>query len=266
MPARGQQLTAERGRHLDTWRIARALNTFHQLRVLRHDWLDVRRRAAFAAEHLTDPDTHVLARQYPGLAHASLGHADEGVRLLLEALALAERHADRGNIHRSLARAWEQQGDDVRALEHATSALRSFRSVGDPAWTAVALNAVGWYSAKVGRYDEAGDRCREALALHRDLDSPAEKANTLNSLGYVEHHVGRHEEAVAHYREALALYDELGYRLGGVDTLEAVGHPHLALGQVERARASWGEALELYRRQGPDTDAVRVRRHLDDLG
>ncbi|SDM53328.1 AfsR/SARP family transcriptional regulator [Allokutzneria albata] len=263
-----QQLTFERGWQHSTWRIAWVLNTYLQVRVLPRDWLGVWQLARKATEDMADPGMDVVALQYIGLANANLGHTREGIQHLERALDLAERHGDqvnRGHLHRALARAWEQQGDDHRALEHSAQALSVYQRSGNPVWEAIGLNSVGWDLAKLGHYDEARQRCRAALVLHRHLDTPAERANTLDSLGYIEHHAGNHEEAITYYREALALYRDLGNRLGVVDPLVGLGNAHAALGRPEQAQAVWEEALELYVQLGRDEDALRVRQRLLSL-
>ncbi|WP_308209387.1 AfsR/SARP family transcriptional regulator [Allokutzneria sp. A3M-2-11 16] len=263
-----QQVSLERGWQHTTWRIAWALNTFLQVRVLTRTWLDVWQRAWRAAEHLAEPAMRVLAHQYLGLAHSDLGRSQEGTRYLQQALSLAEQHNDevnQGHVHRALARAWEQQGDHHQALEHSERSLSFYRRLGNPTWEATGLNTVGWDLAKLGRHDRARDHCREALALLRQSAPSAEQANTLDSLGYIERRAGNHEEAITYYREALAMYRDLGNRLGVVDPLDGLGHAHAALGRHSEARAVWEEAVELYRQLGRDEDVRRVRQQLDTL-
>ncbi|GAA4021773.1 hypothetical protein GCM10022247_52480 [Allokutzneria multivorans] len=262
-----QQATAERGWHLSTWRIAWTLNTFVQVSLLHRDWLTVWEAASEAAEHLDDPMTRVLALQYLGLAHASLGRTGEGIGHLQQALSLAAEHDDaqQGHIHRALSRACEQQGDDVVAMEHARQALHFYRALGDPVWKAIGLNCYGWDLAKFGRLDEARQHCREALELFRQWVPSPEQANTLDSLGFIELGAGNHEESIAYYRQSLALYRELGNRLGIADPLEGLGKAYAASGRPDRAREAWQEAVELFTQFGREQDARRMREHIEVL-
>ncbi|WP_433274522.1 tetratricopeptide repeat protein [Actinosynnema sp. CS-041913] len=171
-------------------------------------------------------------------------------------------------MHNFLTWAWEQL-DDEQALTHAQHALDLYRTFGQPAWEARALNQVGYYSARLGDYGTARDHCQAALALYRQHDRQGHQsegeASTLDSLGYIEHHTGHHDLAIHHYREALALVRSLGDATEAAVTLDNLGHPHVALKQYDEARTAWQEAVDLYRKQGRDTAARLVRQQLDRL-
>ncbi|MFC6092541.1 AfsR/SARP family transcriptional regulator [Saccharothrix lopnurensis] len=262
-----QQTAAAHGWDRAVWLLAWTLTTFHNRRGHLAEQLAVCRAGLVAAERLDDPSARLRVHRLLGRTHAALRQHDEAVGHLDRALALAERHepTTRAHIHQALAWTWSRQGDEARALEHATRSLESYRDLGNPAWEANALNMVGWYAAQNGEHDRAREHCRAALDLHRRHDNPEGEADTLDSLAYIDHRTGRHRQAVAHYRQALALFRDIGNTVQVGDTLEHLGHPHAALGQHEEARAAWEEALELFRAQERDDDADRVRRALDAL-
>ncbi|QQQ78705.1 tetratricopeptide repeat protein [Saccharothrix sp. 6-C] len=263
-----QHDAATRRRHRTAWRIAWTLATFHRLRGHIHDDLAVWQAAADAAGHLPEPGARILAHRLLGHALAELGRHDDAIANLHQALALARRHHDltqQAHTEHALTWAWEQRGDDHKALEHARHALDLFRALDQPVWEATALNMVGWYAARVGEYDHAREHCQAALDLYRRHDDPDGEADTLDSFGWIEHHTGHHHRAIDHYRQALALYRTVGNATEAADTLDNLGHPHTALGDHAPARAAWQEALDLYRRQGRHTDAERVRRQLAEL-
>ncbi|MBW4720318.1 tetratricopeptide repeat protein [Saccharothrix sp. SC076] len=262
------QHTAAAGRrHRTVWHLAWTLHVFHRRRGHRHDRLAVWQAAAEAADQL-DPATRAHARRFLGQAHAVLEQHEEAIENLHQALALAELHHDatqQARIHQAIARAWEVQGDDHRALKHVRHALDLYRTLDEPVREADTLNGVGWFAARVGDYDTARAHCLAALVLSREHQDANGEAYTLDSLGYIDHHSGRHDQAVVHYRQALALFRALGNTTEAANTLHKLGHPHAALGQHAEARAAWEEALGLYRDQGRETAAQRVRRQLDDL-
>ncbi|MFC5060279.1 AfsR/SARP family transcriptional regulator [Saccharothrix xinjiangensis] len=263
-----QQTAAAHGWDRAAWHLAWVLTTFHNRRGHLAEQLVVCRAGLAAAERLGDPSARLRVHRLLGRTHAALRQHDEAVGHLDRALALAERHepGTRAHIHQVLAWTWARQGDDARALEHATRSLEFYRTLGNPAWEANALNMVGWYAAQNGEHDRAREHCRAALELHRRHGNPEGEADTLDSLAYIDHRTGRHEQAVGHYRQALALFRDIGNTVQVGDTLEHLGHPHAALGQHEEARAAWEEALDLFRAQERADEADRVRRELDALG
>ncbi|MFC0548298.1 helix-turn-helix domain-containing protein [Kutzneria chonburiensis] len=254
--------------HRDVWQLAGILNTYHRRRATGHDLLAVRRTALDAATHLADPANLILAHRRLGRTQAELGHHDEAMLHLHEALAIAEGHDDldeQAHLHRILALTHGLQDDHHRALGHATQALDLYRAVGNSDWEGDACNQVGWYAAHLGDYAKADNHCRAALALQRRHSNAEAEADVLNSLGYIAYHTAHHHESVNHYEHALAIYRSLGNARLAADTLERLGHPYAALHKDEQARTAWWEALELYRRHGPEGAAERVQQHLAAL-
>jgi tetratricopeptide (TPR) repeat protein/transcriptional regulator with XRE-family HTH domain len=261
-----QQAAAAHASHTTVWQLAWALHNFHYRRGHRHDELAGWRLAVTAARHLPDVGAQILTQRLLGRAYRLLGHDQEALDALGEALALSEQQGDRAaqaQAHYTLA---SIHSDGRRALEHARRALDLYHGLDRPISKANALNAVGWYAARVQEYDMGREHCRAALALferHQDIDG---QAQTLDSLGYIDHHSGRHHDAIRSYRLAIGLYQDLDNAYEAADTLTRLGHPHLATGRRDRAEAVWREALELYRRQGRDEEAEEVERQLDALG
>ncbi|MEV6240920.1 BTAD domain-containing putative transcriptional regulator [Lentzea sp. NPDC051838] len=247
------------------WQLAWSLSTFHQLRGHHHDQIASWQLALTVA----DLDVLVLAHRQLGIAHTELASYAEAMDHLHRALALAVEAGDetaQAHTHTVLARVYEQQGDDRRALEHSFLCLDLCRAIGNPVWEARALNGVGWSAARLGDHEMAREHCQAALDLHREHHDPSGEAGVLDSLGYIAHLAGDHVTAVAHYRESLALQRELAYDYGVAEALAGLGAPHAALGEVDEARAAWKEALEIYEQQGRAEESERVRAQLAALG
>ncbi|MGI5499710.1 BTAD domain-containing putative transcriptional regulator [Lentzea sp. CA-135723] len=258
-----QRSAAAHGRDQAAWHLAWALTTFHWWRSRRDDELAVWRVAA--AGHLGVAE-QVAAHRHLGQAHVELGRHQEGIGFLVRALEVAERHEEvtqQALTHHALTRAWELDGDDRQALEHARHALRLFRDLGQPTREADTLNTVGWFLACLGEHDPAREHCQAAVALNRRHRNPDGEAAALDSVGWIDHRTGRHEQAVEHYRAALALRRGLGNTTWAASSLDHLGHPLAALGRHDDARAAWREAVELYREQGRDDDADRLQRLID---
>ena len=262
------EVAATRHWHAAVWQLAWTLTNFHLRRGHRHHELAVWQAALRAADHLPDPTARNLAHQHLGLTHADLGHYEEANEHLTQALILAGHHHDvtnQAHTHRLLAWAWGRQGDEHRALHHAGRALDLYRTLGQPAWEALALNSVGWHAACLGDYDTARTHCQAALALFRQHNDPHGEADTLDTLGYIEHRTGRHQQAIDHFRQTLTLYRTLGNTYLAADILDHLGLAHAALGHRQQARTAWQQALELYQAQQRDADDQRLRRQLATL-
>lgn len=109
--------------------------------------------------------------------------------------------------HRALARVWERRMDHEQALDHASAALRIFRELRLPGDEADALDLICWYQAKLGRYGAAEEHGLAALELYRRLGSFGGEATALDSLGHIAHLTGKYRQALDFYRQALALFD-----------------------------------------------------------
>ncbi|GHJ38073.1 tetratricopeptide repeat protein [Streptomyces sp. TS71-3] len=262
-----QHAAAAHASHRTVWQLAWALNNYHYRRGHRHDQLAVWQSAVDSARRLPDPGAQIITYRLLGRAHVVLGHHQEAIEALNEALALSERQDDRAlqaQAHYTLA---SIDPDGRQAVEHARRALELYRGLDQPIAEANALNAVGWLAALLGEdNDMAREYCQAALVLykhHQDMDG---QAQTLDSLGYIDHHTGRHHDAVRHYREALSLYRDLDNAYEIAETLDRLGHSHAALGDHGQAATVWREARDLFRQQGRDEEAERTERQLDGLG
>ncbi len=147
------------------------------------------------------------------------------------------------------------------ALLHAREALVLLREVGNPVMTAEALNLVGWYSAQLGRYEEARRHCEAALSGYERHQDRAGSAYTCDSLGYIALHTERYADAVSYYGRAIALFRVLGHTYLEPAALDSLGDAHAALGEPRQAQQAWEQALTMYEEQhrGPEASATRHR-------
>ncbi len=263
-----QRLAVEQGWRKAVWQFAWSLDIILRRQGRTRDRLATWRAGLAAVDHDDPPEVHVEIHENLGHAAAYVGLRDEATKNLKHALTLAEQTCDVGSqarIHVALAQAYGQHNLPHAALNHATSALRLHQDIDLPMAKAIALNSVGWYNARLGRYDQARIHCEAALLLARRVRHPDIEADILDSLGYIANHTGNHHDAVEHYRSALGLYRAASADYYFADTLGRLGHAYYALGRFEQTRMVWLEALEFFRQQGRDEDAEQVRRQLDDL-
>jgi DNA-binding SARP family transcriptional activator/tetratricopeptide (TPR) repeat protein len=263
-----QRLAADHGWRKLVWQFAWSLDQFHGLLGHVHDRVAMWQAALDVLDQTDALDVRVRVHRRFGHAATHAGLHDEAREHLKYALSLAEQAGDHGTqalIHVALAQAYGQQDSLHPALEHSTRALRLLQELDLPAAKAAALNSVGWYSARLGDYEQARVHCEAALPLARRVRHEDIEADILDSLGYIAHHTGHHLEAVGHYRLAAARYRAHGGDYWVADTLDRLGHAYHALGRPEQARSTWEEAGAMYRNQHRLALAERVQRRLDDL-
>jgi tetratricopeptide (TPR) repeat protein len=257
-----QRFVAGQGRHVDAWRLAWVMHSFHWQQGLVRDQAGTWR---VALRDRLDDSSAALARRLLGSALVRTGAVEDALALLGEALALYQGIGDRlgeGHAHRSLARAWRAAGDTPRALEHASLAMAAYRDVDAGVDIADALELQGRYEPELGHLDDARAACLAALDLYRRNGNVDGEATASDGLGHIEQRAGHVDLAVGHYERALALFDgRHAYHLA--ETLDRLAECRSLLGDVDRARRSWEAALALYENQQRTADAERVRGRLD---
>lgn len=207
-------------------------------------------------------------RRYLGHACTRAGQYEEALEHLHESLAWAtEAHDLAGQIHthRALSWVWGHQYDSQRALDHAIRSLDVFANFDHPVWKARALNAVGWYSALLDRYEQASTSWEAALELFRRHGDQDGEAATWECLGHGAHRVGRHQAALRYYAAAIALCRRTGNAYNEANSLESLGAVHVDLGDIDDARVAWRRAAALFRSQLRADSADRVQRLLAAL-
>jgi tetratricopeptide (TPR) repeat protein len=110
----------------------------------------------------------------------------------------------------------------------------------------IALASLGDSYRELGRFDEALDQLRDALAIFREISDRHGEGYTLVKLGDTYARMHRPEEALANFEEALQTRREIGDRWGEAETLHSRGRVLLATGEAEAAREAWRHALAIF--------------------
>ena len=260
-----QQIAYDRGWFDVTWQLARNLDTFHWRRHLAEERFAVWRIGVDAADRLEDSGIRGRAARLYGDACIRVGRHEEGLTQLDRALRIAEAEGDEFGIVHSLtglAHACAQTGDLAAALHHAKRSLDLARHLDNPATEADRLNAVGWYSLRLGHTDDARRHLAEALALIRGRGHPYTEAAVLDSIATLEAQTGRHECALARYEEAIPLIEEAGDSRHLAESWQHIGDMNARLGRTGPARAAWKRALALFEEQQRLASVIDLRRRL----
>ncbi|MET7518946.1 tetratricopeptide repeat protein [Streptomyces sp. NPDC005480] len=123
--------------------------------------------------------------------------------------------------------------------------MEIYRTLGDDRATAREMNAVAWYLALLGRYEETIALSQEAIPLLRRDGNLRIEAAAWDTMGYARQRLGDLDGAIADYQKSLEIYGEA---LDGYNQAEVLDH--LATAQRERgdragARVSWLRAADL---------------------
>ncbi len=249
------RLASELGMHRQVWRLCWDSNSYVRRRGQVEDFIEFRRVGLDSTTDLKGPDAVTMrAMAHRGLASALLLAGQPGKEALDHlslALASFEETGDllnQAHTHQAFVLSAILTNDE-RGMEAAERSLELYRSAGQTMWESGALNNLGWFLARFGRYERARDCCLEALETSRALGYKVGEAASLDSLGYIFTHTGRHSEAVEHYRQALRVHRALKDAFEEANTLSGIAEAHDALGESESAREAWRQALDLYRAQ-----------------
>lgn len=159
---------------------------------------------------------------------------------------------------RALARLSEFRGRYDEALDFARQALAVAQALGAPRTLAWALNAVGSALGTLGQLEAALRAKEEALALARTLDDGVLLFTLLNNIASHCHRAGQLEEAERCYREALGLSRRHAGRVGNVIVLDNLIRVLVARGELDDARQFALECLPLARQEKVSVDLLEA--------
>ena len=248
-------------------RLAGALAVYLNRRGQYFDLLTIQQAALLAAVRRGDPASTAEAHRGLGIAYAQLQRTDEAAAEFERALAGYGRLGDslnRAHTYLNLACLGEAQGRPQYSIRQSRQALKLFRAAGSAAWSAEALNALGWYHGLAGDYRSALRYCNRALAQQQTLDDRVGAAHTWDSLGYAYQHLGQNAQAVTCFERSLVLLEEVGDRYYEASVRIHLGEVHQAAGRTAATCAAWQEALLLLDNLD-HPDAMPLRRRLATL-
>ncbi|MFC0544820.1 AfsR/SARP family transcriptional regulator [Kutzneria chonburiensis] len=248
-------------RHHAVWGLAWSMSSYHWRRSRLTEDLAFWRAALKSTEAIGEHTG--TANRFLGRALTRLGVSDEALVRLTQATSDEDPH-ERAQAFHTLAFYWERNGDDHAAVAAARQGLALFRQVGARASTSKALNAVGYYEARVGDFEQARLHCEQALELSSDL-VPEVRYGLYDSLGFIAYSLGDTDAARGYYRQALTLIQEMGNIYEEPNVLVQLGVIARADDEPDQARQHWWQAVDLYRSQHRQNDVERVQRLLDAL-
>ncbi|MEV4017888.1 BTAD domain-containing putative transcriptional regulator [Nonomuraea angiospora] len=146
-------------------------------------------------------------------------------------------------------------GNQIVGIAHLNRSLAIHRRLGNTRRAAALLDHLGIAYRGAGRFDEAADHHRQAIALMEDRYG---QGATLTHLGLVYQRAGRFAEAVEAGARAVAILEETGAALDTVTALANLAEAYRLAGDPGRAVAHHREALARYRAAGHGGDYVEA--------
>jgi predicted ATPase len=124
-------------------------------------------------------------------------------------------------------------------------AVAVWRDIGDPRFTAVVLNNLGWNALELGRYDEALAALEESVALSSSVGDRWGLGFAYRGLGIIAQTQSEHLQALDLFRKSLDTLSELGARQDVARVLVEMSRSLFALVNEAEAGRVWREALRI---------------------
>jgi DNA-binding SARP family transcriptional activator len=245
-----------------TWQLFWAMATFLFRKGYLGEMVAAGQSALIAARQLGDLGGEAAVRRHLGRAQTVLGAGDEGGEHATFSLNReAGRVVAEARAQVDVVDLYYAQRRHRAALPDGQEALRLCRAAGFGRGEALALNAVGWTLAQVGRYQEALVHCSQALAMCGELSGDnVAQSYILDSVGYLHSRLGHHDEAISCYQQAIGLLTGTPAVTLRAVMLANMGDAYDAAGDPGAARRAWQEALAILDDlRHPEADRLRSR-------
>jgi tetratricopeptide (TPR) repeat protein len=122
-----------------------------------------------------------------------------------------------------------------------------------------ALNNLGTFYERLGRYTEAVGRQQDSLTIRRQLGDRRGEAASLGSLGNVHWRLGQYAEAIACHQDSHTICQELGDRRGEAASLNNLGLVYWRLGRYTEAIACHQDSRTICQELGdPHGEAISL--------
>jgi tetratricopeptide (TPR) repeat protein len=207
------------------------------------------------------------ARVYSQLGNLAwkLGHVDQAIELLLEAIRL---HQSRGDAitplfeRLSISAAHITAGRNELAFQEAAAGLEAATSYGHSYLIAALSANTAEACLNLDRFADAEHYAMLSLGQEEE----GIRTYALAVLGRVRHGQGRHAEAMRLLEESAASAQEVDDPYAEAAAWRAHGDACASAGRTPQARASYSRALSIYAQLGLEHEGARVQAALAALG
>jgi tetratricopeptide (TPR) repeat protein len=155
-----------------------------------------------------------------------------------------------------LATSHGARGDLAQAGTELFRALEMFTQIGNPAGIALVRGNLGFLRQLEGKYDEAVEHQRAALAITRAEGDDHATAGLMNNLAMTDNESGRYAEARLIALECVQISKDLTDLRPLCFVNDTLGQAYVGLGEVELATERFAAAVMLNLRIGSPAAAV----------
>ena len=243
-----------------SWMVLRTMTDYLEWRGLWDDWIELSATAVHTCELNGDETGHARARRSLGRALTQVARyadAEVHLRAVLDFYRSTGDTDGQARLHHDLADLLGRQNRHRDALTEVREAHRLAVADGAVRELGNTLDGIAWCHLQLHEYDEAVERCREAIDRHRANGYARGEAAAQDTLGEALSKLGRHAEALAALTTALTLCRRAGDRFNEAMVLDHLGDCRHRAGDTT-ARAAWSEAVTVLRALGRDAAADRI--------
>lgn len=185
-----------------------------------------------------------------GDAYKALGKYEEAFKAHQQALLISDDRLKQAYTLCQLGWDLQSSGQSEKAIAHFEQAREFFRTTGNRAGVANALNGLGAANSNPGDYQQAESYYQQALNIYRELHNLYGEAAVLNNLGWVYESQGleQYQQAIDSYHRSLEISSGLPDHDLGNDTKTRcnLGRVCNLLGQDYYNQRQYYQATQFY--------------------
>ena len=231
-------------------------------------WLDAERATLVAIAAHGSP-RHVIDLAASLFRYLDTGgYFPEAIAVYSCALRVAREAGDsraEAEALRNLSTVDLRQGRYLEAADHLRQALARFRAAGHRPGEGRTLGALGIVAMQQGDYQQAAVHFEEAGILLHAAGDQTGEARVLGNLGIIAMQQGRYQHAVAKQRQALAIFRAIGDRSGEAHGLSTLGNIRRRQERPQAAASHFQQALTLFREIGDRSGEAYALTDLADV-
>lgn len=203
-------------------------------------------------------DAEMDAQQLPltqryGALLATIGHQQDAIRIMQDALALSEAQDNqriRSEILVDLGVANGRVGEWATAVDYCQRGYAVADALNDAEGKASALLNLGYFAFEQGEWEPAVERLERALDVAREAGLDLMGARILGNLSITYDARGEHRRAIELYQQSIDTFTALNRLLDVGQGLSNMGYSWYRLEAYDKAMDCYQQALELLDKVG----------------
>ena len=199
-------------------------------------------------------DNLIVAKVLLGWTYLEIGNNDRAIEIFTPALKQSEELGDKKGIRlglNSIGVVYRNKGDYDKAIHYYSTSLAIREELGDKRGMGATLNGIGGVYFYKGDYDKAIGYYDRSLAIQEELDSKRGMASTFNNIGLIYSKQGDYNKALDYYERSLAIFEKLGDK-------GRMGYSLNSIGVVYNYQCDYDKAIHYY------SSSLAIREELGD--